>query len=360
MPTQSPNNLSREALETISRLPVPIFFIQAEENAEPCFSYLNKAAEEGIKKRHEEIIGKTAEQIFDGASGIAFGQKLNEITKDQSPISFIFTLHNANYRSQFQVSMVAVPKKSEHCRKISILATAVDVTEGQSALSESMQMALLVSEMESFMAQSADELQAPIEHLSVLSKELKANFKDLGDGKLQLLDQVEALSKDTLNMVSRVITRSRAINPNVDVWQRYDFKQLCQSVFELFDPLGHHNLIVDHAWVSGDIRTMRIVLATIFENALRHNLPKELSVSVNINQNSAGDMLHVTTLDNGQGFRDPITVFLKQPKKQTGPGLSLINLREWVKDGGGFITVSAPAEEAGAVISFSLPGKIIS
>ena len=351
------NDLSNTCSVLFDLLPTPVVLFENKKAGVCTFSYINQAAARCLQIDPEHILGRTPEQVFSGASGIAFQEKLTQAREQKTPQEFKLSLHREHYSKQLNIELC--PTQIGDQQVSLIMATISDISGHQAALAESSKMSHLVNEIESYMAHSAHELQTPILDLSTLSKELKANFQDLGDGKLQLLDKVEGLCNNTLELINQVLQRSRAINAAVDMPNRYEFKALCSEVFYLYDPLGRHELVVDNAWINADARTMQLAMATLFENAITHNPTLSLTLSASINQSRESNMLFITLHDNGKGFDNPENAFSSKTTNGAAPGLCLMQLKQTIKDAGGGILATRPEENEGAVISFSLPGSLV-
>lgn len=350
------NDLSNAPSAVFDSLQIPVLLFSCDESSNIVLARLNQAAALCLALDAEQALGQTTEQVIDGAPGAEFQAKLREACDNNVSVSFKLEIRREHYKKQLNIDLC--PAQIVNQRVNSIMATVTDISDRQAALAESAKMAHLVNDMESFMAHSAHELQDPIQHLSSLSKELKANFQDLGDGKLQLLDQVEDLCNDTLKLINNVLDRSRAINASVGSYRHIDFNSLCKDVFELFDPLGNHKLVADRVWLNGDARTLQLAMATLIENAIKHNAPQALSLRASISDNKETEMLLVTLEDNGKGFADPDKAFADKEKSKTAPGLCLMELKQMIKNAGGVIAVKSQNENSGAVISFSLPGSL--
>jgi len=351
------NNLSNALSAVFDLLHTPALLINCDEDGVATLSRVNQAAVERLQIDAKQISAQPIEQTFPDAAGFVFRDKLLETLKHNTAKSFKLSVHREHYIQQLNIELR--PAQTIDGRVGYILATADDVSNHHAAVAENVKMSHLVNEMESFMAHSAHELEAPIRDLSALSKELQSNFRDLGDGKLQLLDKVEGLSNNTLKLINQVLERSRAINTAVDKPSSYDFKTLCSEVMYLYDPKSRHELVVDSVWVNGESQTMQLAIATLFENAMAHNASQSLKLSVSIEQNQERNMLFVTLLDNGQGFENPNKAFSDKNKISQAPGLCLIELKQIIKNAGGAILATNSESGCGAVISFSLPGSLV-
>lgn len=349
-----PNIPFETPLLTLDNLPFPAFLLVREDDGRYVLAQFNQLSEKEFFSDVDGPAGREITHIFPGAQGVQFQQKLEESFTTDQPMSFECSVHRTHYSLQFQIYLQPLLHESVK----SLLISAIDITKAKAALSESTKMALLINEMESYMANAAHDLQHPIEHLSSLSQELKSNFKDLGDGKLQLLDQVEELSNATLTMIRQVIDQSHAINPLTRSVPRYDLKPLCADALTVFDPLQKHELKMGTVWVEGDSRAMRIAIATLIENAVRHNTELALTISIAVCMNIE-NQVEITVHDNGKGFANTAIATHSQTKSSNNPTLNMVELYKFIAEHGGAIRLAKQNPASGAAFTFSLPGILI-
>ena len=350
-----PNQLFETPLSVLESLHFPAFLLTCDDGGKFFLTEYNQLSRTHFFCDVEFISGSEITRIFPNAEGLLFQQKLEDSRVADQAMSFKFSVHRTHYDMQFQVDLQPL----KHGSVMYFLVTAIDITEARAALIESTKMAHLINEMESYMAHAAYQLQDPIKHLSSLSQELKNNFKDLGDGKLKLLDQVEELSNATLAMIREVLDQSRAINPITSSVPRYDLKHLCTDVLAVFNPLQQHKLQMDTAWVEGESLAMRVAIATLIENAIRHNPDQALLISIAVRASAQDGQVDVTVHDNGKGFANAANDANTQHASDKNPVLNIIELYKYIAEHGGKVKPAEPSQNSGAAVSFSLPGSLI-
>lgn len=333
----------------LESLHFPAFLLTTDEQGNGYFLESNRLGQKQFFAELEQPVDQKLTTALTGAQGLEFEKNLQLAWERGTPTNFEFSVHHPYYSQVFRINLQ--PLKGVHSKYL--LATALEITDAVCAKAENTKMAIMVSEMEATMLSAAHDLQDPIEHLTSLSKKLKDNFKDLGDGKLQLLDQVEVLSKDTLSMIEEVVNHSQKINHSAGATPRFDLRKLCHESLEIFDPYCRHTLQTNSTYITSDPRAVRVAIATLFENSIKHNPERELILSVTTTRIS-NERLMFTVCDNGVGIKD--NAF--SPKQQRQPTLSLLELRNFLEQHDGKMVFESQKNNKGMAVSFELPGTL--
>ncbi len=69
-----------------------------------------------------------------------------------------------------------------------------------------------IREMEQYIAMAAHDLRTPMINVRLIAEFLKEGFKYLGDGKLQMIEDLAKISDKATSLISDVLAHAQATN----------------------------------------------------------------------------------------------------------------------------------------------------
>ena len=127
----------------------------------------------------------------------------------------------------------------------------------------------------------------------------------------------------------------------------------------MLDPTGAHAVEVNEARISTDETALQIVLRNLMDNVFRHSGDSTKRLEVSVVDGGEGKLVF-SVRDFGIGFKSDTADLLEEGKMRKGAGFGLLGVRRLINARGGTITARSPEGGPGALVKFTLPGKIIS
>ena len=339
----------------LNSLPIPIRLIEMNNSGLPVYRFYNQFACAATGVTPEQVLGKSAAEVFPDEGGCEATQKHREVCLTREPLTYVHYLHLAAGLRTLQTTLVPLPCSEDS--DLLIIGTTKDLTAQLTSEAAWLKAETSHQEILRFTELAAHDLRTPMRQVTAMVDILREDFQDLGDGKADVLDKIQAVSARTMSLITNLLTRSAGFLASGEVEEFY-LGALSADLFIMLDPLRHHNLTKDTATITADKTAVQIVLRNLIDNALKHNQPKAIDVHISVAQSKQSNMLDFTVADNGKGFTDPDTVFDERKDAQKSGGFGLPAIRRLVVSRGGEISSQSHPEKPGATIVFSLPGEL--
>lgn len=333
----------------------PVFALDVSDEGVPIYSAYNKAALAKSGYKLEDILGKTALEIYAGHGGQAAYARHLQVISGGQPYSYELSLPLAGEIRQIKTTLEPIIDERGHVYRL--IGTSLDITEEKLGLESKATVDTITSEMEDFITMAAHDLRTPMRNVQHIADMLREDFTDLGDGKLDLISLMEDVALKATNLISDVLSHAQATKAPDEVVS-FQFGELCQEICDILDPLGNHSIEFEDAYIVGDKTAYQIVLRNLLDNAIKHGAKRNLIVDITLVPATA-EMIEVTVRDNGKGFENPGIAFLSGGKMRTDSGFGLLGIKRMVLARNGRINASTPDVGHGSEISFTLPGNFL-
>ena len=334
----------------------PMVFVEIGADGVPRFNGTNQAY---LDMSGIHVGYATAMEVFPGRLGRRLYQRHIEVIRTRKPLTYTLLYNYPNGERELLTTLL--PVLDDQGAVTHIIGTMIEVTENEAdrakRLADEAAQIEALREMEQFMGMAAHDLRAPLRHVSMISTMLKNDMKDEDDANLELLDMLENVSASGGDVISDVVHYARSVSAGVSI-ARVDFRQLCDALVVFLDPLSKHNFSCDRAMLETDEPALKIALRNLMENAIKHSGTEVADMELSVSQFD-DTFLEVTVRDNGKGFTDPSLAFLDGGDFRNEHGFGLLGVRRIIRARGGDIRAIQPEAGTGALVKFTLPGRVI-
>lgn len=337
----------------------PVFCIEPDGGGIPRFTAINAAALAVLGREEQQVLGRTAAELFPDSSGdIAFNHHV-EALRDGNQRRYELLLPVARADLCFRTTLT--PERDDSGRVTRLVGSSVDVTGRNSMINVSADAERLAAELEDFVYLAAHDLRTPIRNVGTIADFLLQDFVDHGDGKLELIEMLGEMADKTKILIGDVLAHAQATAATAD-WVHFNLEDLVRRIMQMLDPMGRVTWRAPPVIIDGDRATTQIVLRNLIDNALKYARPGEdwqdgdttLDLHFDVTSTRAGSY-SVLIDDNGIGFND----LNCGGKSSSGGGFGLMAVRRLLGRRGGELTVGTNPVGSGARLTFTLPGACI-
>lgn len=351
--------MEQSELELLDSIGNPVFVLDLDPARWLTYIAWNRAAVErsGFTKQH--VLGKTALEVYPGRLGRAAYEQHQTVA--QSGIASSYEIALPLFAEERFVKTTLSPLRNAEGKIYRLVGSAIDLSserqQQQIQIMAAAEVKALTTEMEQFVTMAAHDLRTPMLNVQEIAFMLRDGFEDHGDGKLELIEMLENVSIKATSLISDVLSYARTASVEVRSVE-FDFGQLCSNIFTVLDPQEEHHFSSKAVRLACDDVALQIILRNLIDNAVKHSGQASVHVRVCVAQES-DDCLEFTVCDNGRGFKDPSIAFLGGAAFNTESGFGLLGIKRLVDARGGEIYAEKPESNAGAIVRFTFPGKIL-
>lgn len=360
MALASAQTKSPEARVTITQTQVyddiaaSVFVLEPDQTGVPRYVVWNTAAELDSGLQRQNVIGKTALDVYAGA--IAEKEYEHHVAAMRKGDTLVYEINDTHSGTS---SWRRTTLKAQCCTTgstIRLIGTSTNASAEHEARTLKNKLASLNGEAEQFVALAAHDLRTPMRNVSILAEMLREDFVDRGDGKLELIDLLEEVADKSGDLLREVLTHTQDTSaPSEVTW--FDLGELCQTLIDVLDPLSLHSIVVPKIWLFSDKTAVQIVLRNLFDNAIKHGQKSNLSITVDVQQSTL-DTLSIEVQDDGPGLEGAGRAFVESGPFRAEKGYGLLGVRRLLIARGGTIKAQDESGHDGCTISFTLPGQI--
>ena len=336
-------------------VPAAIFVLEVTDAGEPVYAAFNTHALTISGRPLSDYLGRTALEVYPMAYGRGAYVRHKGVIKSGKPTSYEVDLPIAGTIRTIRTHLT--PQLDDAGQVIRIFACSVDTTAEALARQAKAEFETLTSEMEQFVALAAHDLRAPMRNIALLTDLLREDFHDHGDGKLEILDLIDKIAIKSMDLISEVLSHTdcAAQVPDQSV---FNFPALCHTICDTLDPEGRHSFDISLATLHADRTATMIALRNLIENAIKHGGRDRLDIVITVEEGMPG-MIEVTLSDNGKGFTDAALRMMNGERFRADSGYGLFGVKRMIAARGGTLQACNHPNQKGAVVRFSLPGRVI-
>lgn len=336
--------------DVLDHVEAPIFVLEPDADGCPRYVAFNRFAREAAGFEAADVMGKSALELYPGRYGeLAFNFHRDGLSA-ATALDYELTLplggRNRTIRTHLE------PVMGDSGEVVRLFGTSQDVSVTQGVKEMAAEAQGLHREIEDFIGLAAHDLRSPMRKVKMLAELLRRRSKSSDP----IIDRLEAVATKSLTMISDIVSHVQATQAEETV-EAFELERLGNEVLLMLDPEGKHDVTIRDARLVGDRVATQIVLRNLIDNALKHNAPKTLTLSVQAEQLCDESYL-IAVKDDGAGFSEAALKYLQDQKLTSESGFGLAGARRLVVSRGGQIVAENRTDGAGAVVRFSLPGTI--
>lgn len=348
--------MDEELVQLINSIPTPIRIIDIDSLNRPVFGAFNTAALQDVDISLEDIVGRTADEIYPGVVGEMATNCHMAVIRSGRPLMFEIEEDLPDGKHWYRTTLAPVTNEAGKVQRI--FCTQVDITEVKRIQSVESDADRRIREAEQYIALAAHDLRTPMRNVQMIADFLKDDFEDMGDGKMQMILALEETATQAMSLISDVLAHAQTTTKRIPKVEKFQLEEMCDKIVSVLDPLGQHTVMCNHYSVIADKITVQIAIGNLIDNALKHNDTNGLLLTVSVHQKNT-EFIEVRVTDNGKGFGDSAVSFIDSGEIMAGCGFGLVGVRRLVRERGGDLCVDSAGDESGAVVSFTLPGTVL-
>jgi two-component system, sensor histidine kinase and response regulator len=353
----------------IENLPTAVFLKDADE-----FKYVlwNKAAQELYGYVSEEVLGKTAYELFDPPQAEALGAQDRETLKTGALLDVPEQTVNTRHKGVRVIHTKKLPILDEAGRPRYLVGISEDITDRKKAetdLVQAREAAEQASRAKSeFLANMSHEIRTPINGIMGMTQ-LTLNTELTGEQR-EYLEAVELSADSLLRVINDILDFSKIEAGKLDLIA-IDFS-LRDCIADAMTTLAvqahtkglelvyHVPSTIPDALI-GDPGRLRQIIVNLVGNSIKFTQEGEIAVKVELESETANQVnLHISVADTGIGIpaekQDKIFQSFEQADSSTtreygGTGLGLAIVSQLVRMMGGQIRVESEVDK-GSLFQF--------
>ena len=359
----------------IENLPTAVFLKDADELK---YVLWNKATQELYGYNSEEVVGKTAYELFDTPQAEAFSAQDRETLKTGALLDLPEQTVNTRYKGVRMLHTKRLPILDEAGRPRYLVAISEDITDRKKAetdLVQAREAAERASRAKSeFLANMSHEIRTPMNGILgmtelALSTELNAEQRDY-------LDMVKVSADALLNLIEDILDFSKIEAGKLELIRTgFSLRDSLADTLTMLAAQAHKKgleLIYDVPFdvpdaLVGDPGRLRQILVNLVGNSIKFTQEGEVAVSVDTESETDNhSVLHFTVRDTGIGIplekQHKIFEAFEQAdgsttRKYGGTGLGLTITRQLVNMMGGRVWIESEPDQGSQfhfTVSFEL------
>ncbi|MEQ9126104.1 MAG: PAS domain-containing sensor histidine kinase [Alphaproteobacteria bacterium] len=341
-------------IRLLDAVSTPVFVLQVDDAGRPIYLVFNQASVDVSGISQAQVIGRTVAEIFPGRFGEVAYERHRQAVREPGRMTYEVTIPKpGGYRD---IRTTLEPVFDGDGRLAYLVGTSAD-TANEKALREARATAQTITkEIEDFVSMAAHDLRTPLTHVQWLVEIIRRDFDGLDAEKLKTLELLESVATSAIDLVADILSYADARNARAEE-SRFEFASLCIDVMTMLDPFGRCQVAYDQVDLVADRTVVQIALRNLIDNALKHGERADVALQFRVAEGAAG-FVEIAVADNGAGFKDPALAFLGGGALRSESGYGLMGLRRLIRTRGGEVTVGDAGIGAGAVVRFTVPGRI--
>lgn len=334
----------------------PVFMLTPDPDGRPVYAAFNANGRTKLKKEEADILGLTAAELYPGRLGVVAYEHHCEALRTGQAREYEILLPILG--RPMLVHTCLRPVLDASGRVVQIIGTSEDISNDLFFWELQTQIDTLNHEKEDFINISATDFHMPMQQLKQISELLRQGFKDLGDGKLELIGVLEELCEDSTQILGKILNHANARRRRGQAIE-FDFSELVRQVAGLLDPTGDKEIECHPTTIRADLMATHVALRHLVEYAIRQaSKTSDAALRLNFTAEPAdAGGFKVSVQDNGNGFDGAAIAFFRGETHQKEEDRALRAIERLVKARGGVLAVQA--DDAGTQLSFTLPGAIV-
>ncbi|MBP0482819.1 PAS domain-containing sensor histidine kinase [Sagittula salina] len=342
-------------LDILDHVAGPVFVLIPDEDGRPVYRYWNRACEQIGNRDRQDVLGKTAIELFGDVLGAHTYDRHLEAMRGGKTITFEVLL-NLGHDAPQEIQTTLSPVLAEDGTLLAVVGSSVVLSSLRNAQQREVKALGVVerarSEMEQYLAFAAHDLRAPMRRIKGLAEMIQEELPDDAAEAREIAKLMEQVSRKAQELISDVLRFSEAANAGHQI-ECFDLGQLARDIFTVLDPMGCHDLDAERGWLNGDRTAIQIVLRNLVDNAIKHDDKPTTHLRITLEDGPGG--VAFVICDDGPGLPSGDLSFLDGGQFGYGNGFGLLGIRRLVEMRGGRVHAWSPRDR-GTCFRIHLPG----
>lgn len=330
----------------------PVFVVSNRRSGGYRMLYANTAHAQNTGLDPHVIRGQPVNDIFPPSLATLMTRNYDAALTLGKPYRFTEALSLSGEEKWYETTLIAMPKARDG--KFRIVGTSKDVTL---RTKQAMEDRVTRLDFERFLGIAAHDLRIPMRQVSEIARLLGEDFKDLGDGKTELIQTLDDIGTNAVKLVEDILTFVEADSLKAKT-EKIALDALCQQLLSLFDLERKHRIDVTPGILETDPLVLQIILRNLIDNSLKHGGSDALSIRIEVSAETDA-LVNLWYSDDGRGLegRDVLlTETSSADARQNGYGLATV--RRLLRARGGNISVTPSRFGHGAGFALVVPGHL--
>ncbi|WP_417205476.1 ATP-binding protein [Antarctobacter sp.] len=340
------------SFDILDYVPQAVFALRPIDG-EPIYVFWNRTAEKLGGRSRDQVIGKTARDIFQSELGEEAYQRHCEVMRSDSQMEYDLVLDLDDKLCEVRTTLA--PVRNARGEVEAIVGSSVILSDQRAAEQNRLEAMALIErarvEMEQYLAFAAHDLRAPMRRMSGLTGLIQEELPDSAVEARKIAAMMEDVSLKAQALISEVLNFSEANNA-VSCVETFDLRAMARDIFTVLDPLHKHDLSAERARISTDRVALQIILRNLVDNAIKHRDKGRIRLKIALEDTAEGLAIRVT--DNGPGLPATDLQFLDGKGFEYGTGFGLLGIRRLITTRGGCLSASL-RPEGGTCFRIKLP-----
>lgn len=343
--------------DLLNGIPLPVRLLEQMDDDTPVYRYLNEAAKADPVWSLTEVLGSSAEQLFPNPWGRAETLRHREVFRSGNPLTYIHDVLLPAGPKTVQTTFVpsVQTQKSAPC----VIATTVDITNNDRNDTIWLKSEAINQQIRQFTALATNDLRAPMRRINMFADLLRQNFKDHGDGKLEMISTISDISDKVVDQISSLLDHTAKIDSSIQGVETFDLTQLCSELLEHFDPMQTHNLTVQPVSITAEVGTVRFIMRSLLRKALSNSGVNLIDVSIAVESNPMlGEQIMYTFIVNSNEIENLHAFCAASSHEGHVASFMIPTIKSLLESRGGSLTSKLSDKNQGVIVQFCLPGVI--
>ena len=338
----------------------PVFVLEPGGNGDPVYAAFNACARGVLNKKSSEIVGRTAAEVYEGRFGELALSHHREAFRSGQPQSYEILLPMRGATRRVNTTLRPILDSSGAVAQV--FGSSKDISSAQMLREMQVEVDTINSEMEDFINIAGHDPSVSVMQLKQLMAMLRSDFKDLGDGKFELVEVLGKISEKSTNLIATVLSNADAAS-SLDLDVKFQFGDLVDEVIALLDPMNHLKVEYSGGLVLGDRTAMGIALQNVVQNAQMNRgqstLGQDAKLGLQIQLTCAEDgFIAISVQDNLPDLPRPTRNCAQDQKHAADKDCRIRDVERLVRARRGKITQARRSDGVGRQVSFTLPGSV--
>ncbi len=224
---------------SLSYFDVPAFIMEVDDEGRAVYCVFNQKWCDGTNRVSEDVVGKTAEDLFGGHLGQAAQMRHMEVIRSGEKLTYDVVIPVRDRNHNFRTTLVPI---FDDTRRVTQLGgISFDRTAEAEGTAMQARLAAANADIERFILIAAHDLRTRMYNIKRIAEMLREDFEDQGDRKLELIDILATVAVKATARITDILAHAQA-STAIKLEETFDVAQLSNDILVTLNPLNQHEL----------------------------------------------------------------------------------------------------------------------